>query len=150
MAMRIKFGADDGAWADQRAHARDDIAFDVVVTVRDHGAVQAEEHAVDGQRVLELPEDLVAHRLVVLAVGRARRTCREAAPLDEGKALFDSASPRDPELRSAKERRLVRMFAGPQEHTLLVGVEARRQWRECIRLGRYRGRKQAHTSSSLG
>src|SRR5262249_7910125 len=103
---------------------------------------------VQRQRCLKLPQDLVAHRLVVLAVGRARRACRETAPLDDGKALFGSAPPRDPELRSAKERRLIRMLAGPQKHALLVGVEARRQWRKRVGLGRYRGREQAHTGSS--
>ena len=48
-------GPDDGA------HALHDVAFDVVIAVGDHGTVQAEHHAVERQRRLELAQDLVAH-----------------------------------------------------------------------------------------
>ena len=47
VAMRVELDADHAFRADDGAHALDDVAFDVVIAVRHHGAVQAEQHAVD-------------------------------------------------------------------------------------------------------
>ncbi len=79
MAVRVELDADHALRADDLAAALDDVAFDVVVAVRHHGAVQAEQQAVDRQRRLELAQDLVAHELVVGAVGRAGGACGKAA-----------------------------------------------------------------------
>ena len=71
MAMRVVRDADHAFGAGNRPRPLDDVAFDVVEAVRNHGAVQPEQQAVDRHRRLELVEDLVAHGLVVGAIGRA-------------------------------------------------------------------------------
>jgi hypothetical protein len=69
MTVRIEFDTNDALGPDDGAYALDDIAFDVVVTERHHGAMQAEQYAVERQRSSYLGEDLVTHGLIVSAVG---------------------------------------------------------------------------------
>src|SRR5215813_8887620 len=128
--MRIELDTDHGLWPHQRAHALDDVAFDVVVAMGHHGAVQAEEYAIDWQRRLELAQDLVAHELVVGTVGGAGGAGGEAAALDEGEALCLRALSRDPQRRRAHEGRRVGMLAWPHEHAFLVALDAGRERRE--------------------
>ena len=54
MAMRVELDADHAFGPDDRPGAFDDVAFDVVVAIGHHGAVQAEQQPVDRQRRLEL------------------------------------------------------------------------------------------------
>ena len=108
MAVRVELDADDAFRPDDGAHALDDVAFDVVVAVRDHGAVQAEQHAVDRQRRLELGQDLVAHGLVVGAVGGAGRAGGEAAALDQREASALARAAADEQRRGAHARRVGR------------------------------------------
>ena len=65
VAMRIEFDADRHLRPDQSADMLEDVALAIVIAMRHHRAVQAEQHAVDRQGRLELPEDLVAHLLVI-------------------------------------------------------------------------------------
>ena len=55
VAVRIEFHADHAIAADQVAHARDDVAFHVVIAVRHHRTVQAEQHAIHGPRTRSWP-----------------------------------------------------------------------------------------------
>ena len=87
MAVRVELDADHAFRPDDGARPLDDVAFDVVVAVRHHGAVQAEQQPVDRQRRLELAQDLVAHDLVVGAVGRAGGAGGKAAALDQLEAF---------------------------------------------------------------
>jgi hypothetical protein len=52
--MGVELDADHAFGPDDRAGAFDDVAFDVVVAVGHHGAVQAEQQPVDRHRRLEL------------------------------------------------------------------------------------------------
>ena len=47
VAMRIQLHPDDAGRSDEGAHAGDDIAFNIIVAVRDHRTVQAEQNAVE-------------------------------------------------------------------------------------------------------
>ena len=71
VAVRVELDADDAGGAYDVAHALDDVAFDVVIAVGDHGAVQAQEHAVEREGLAELAENFVAHGFVVGAIGGA-------------------------------------------------------------------------------
>src|SRR6266851_6640439 len=148
MAMRVELDADHRLGPDQRPHALDDVAFDVVIAMRYHGAVQAEKDAVDRQRRLELLQYLVAHELVIGAVGRSRRTRRKAAALYQGEILRLGAVAGDVERRRAHQRRLVGMLAGAQEDAFLIGFDAGRQRREGVGLGGDGGGEQAHADFS--
>ncbi len=65
MAMRIELDADRHGGADDGADMFEDVAFAIVIAMRDHGTVQPEQHAVDRHCRLELGEDLVPHLLVI-------------------------------------------------------------------------------------
>jgi hypothetical protein len=45
--MRVELDADRHGRADDGADMFDDVAFAIVIAMRDHGAVQAEQHAID-------------------------------------------------------------------------------------------------------
>ena len=77
VAVRIELGGDHHVRPDDRPDPREEIAFAIVVALRDHGAVQAEHDAVDRQ-------------------GRARagRGSRRAAPHRPGAAAARRARPR--------------------------------------------------------
>ncbi len=114
MAVRVELDADHAFRADNGAGALDDVAFDVVVAVRHHGAMQAEQQPVDRQGRLELVEDLVAHGLVVGAVGRAGGTGGKAAAFDQFEAFRFGARATDEQRRGAHARRIGRMLARPR------------------------------------
>ena len=83
VAVRVQLDADHAACAHDGPHAADDVALHVGVAVGDHGAVQAEQDAVERHRGPALVEDLVAHGFVVAAVGGAGGAGGEAAALDQ-------------------------------------------------------------------
>ncbi len=64
MAVRVELDADDGFRPDDRAHPRDQVAFAVIIAMRHHGAVQAEQHPVDRHRGTKLIENFIAHAFV--------------------------------------------------------------------------------------
>ena len=127
VAVRVELDADHAVRADDGARALDHVALGVVVAVRHHRAVQAQQHAIERQRGLELGQDLVAHELVVGAVGGAGGAGGEAAALDQGEVLGGGTAARDEERRGAHARRVGGVFAGAVEHGFLVSVEAGRQ-----------------------
>ena len=83
VAVRIELGGDQHTLADDRAHALQQIALAIVVALRDHRAVQAEDHRVDGQRGAQ-----------------ADRGSRRAGPRRSCAATARPARPRPPYLRS--------------------------------------------------
>ena len=150
MAVRIELDADHAFGADDRPRPLDDVAFDVVVAVRHHGAVQAEQQAVDRQRRLELAQDLVAHELVVGAVGRAGGAGGKAAALDQLEAFLPRRAPgrrTTAPCTCAARRPDARPAAGTP---IPIVLEAGRQRREGVGLGRERGGEQAHRLSLIG
>jgi hypothetical protein len=110
VAVRIVLDADHALGADDRARPLQQIAFDVVVAVRDHRAVQAEQHAVERQRRAQLRQHFVAHELVVGLVDLAGRAGGKAAALDQREAVARRALARDEERRRAHPRRVVGML----------------------------------------
>ena len=82
VAVRIEFGGDQHVRPDHRADPRQQIAFAIVIALRHHGAVQAEHDAVDRQGRRELIEDLVAQRLIGLAL-------QQPAGLGPGRGALD-------------------------------------------------------------
>src|SRR5262249_34670993 len=109
--MRVKLGADDGFAPDYRPHARQEVAFAIVVAVRHHRAVQAENHRFDGERSTQLPEDLVTQRLVSVAADHSGRLRRGAGALDQYKVVSFGSTPRHYQRRTEKMR-LGRVRAG--------------------------------------
>ena len=112
MAVRVEFRGDDDFRADDRADPLQQIALAVVVALRDHRAVQTENHAIDRQRGAQLVEDLVAQILVGLEL-------QQPARLRPGRCAFDQREPfelRPPPQhhhRRRAQRRRIRMLAGP-------------------------------------
>ena len=88
MAVHVVFGADDRLRADDLARPGEQIALGVVIAVRDHGAVQAEQRDIDRHGHTQLTEDLVAQALV----GAARD---EACRLGPGRGPSMSVIPPD-------------------------------------------------------
>jgi len=146
VAVRIELGSDEHIGADHGADPREEIAFRVVIALRDHRAVQAEHHGVDRQRGLKLAEDAVAQRLVGLALDEARRLRPAAGALDDGEA-FRAATPAQDRHDGGAERRRIRMFARPGEERRLEGVHVGRDRRECVGFRGQRGREDAHVLS---
>jgi hypothetical protein len=145
VAVRIELAPDDGFRADERAHTGQKIALAVVVAVRHHGAVHAQQHDVDRQGLPEVVEQFVSKRLV-------RVPGRDPGRLREGAKSFDDLPvvglgplSRDPE-RSREQGRLVGMLPGA------IGVigealEARGDGRERVGLGRERSGENSHAIS---
>jgi hypothetical protein len=131
-------------WSHDGAGTFQHVAFDIIVAVRDHRAVRAEQHTVERQRCFELRQDLIAHELIVGTVGRAGGTGREATSLDQGEAIGSRAPAGDEQRRSAHAGRVRRMLAGAQEHAFLVSLQTGGQRRERVGLRRDGGTEQAH------
>ena len=143
VAVRIELDADDGFRPDDLAHARDQVAFAVVVAVRRHRAVQAEQHAVERHRGAQLAEDFVAHALVAALRDRRGRLGPEARALDQLEAFLLGAAARH-EQWSGAERAAVGMLARLEIERRLEARAAGRHRRERVRLGRERGGEDAH------
>src|SRR3546814_3109860 len=54
MTVQIQLDADRHAWPDDSAYAFDQITLAIVISLRNHGAMQIELHGVDRQRHLEI------------------------------------------------------------------------------------------------
>lgn len=92
VAMRIKLGFDETLRADERAHALQYVAFDIVIAMGHHGTVKSEKDAIDRQSRLELSQDLISHKLVALAIGGACGRGSEATPFAKREALPGSGA----------------------------------------------------------
>src|SRR3546814_1124794 len=73
MTVQIQLDADRHAWPDDSAYAFDQITLAIVISLRNHGAMQIELHGVDRQRHLEIAEDFPPEVLIDAAQGRADR-----------------------------------------------------------------------------
>ena len=60
VTVKVELGADRDIRANARANAREDVAFAVVITLRDHCAVQKQHDGVERHRCLEIIEQFVA------------------------------------------------------------------------------------------
>ena len=146
MTMRIELHSDHAVRPDDRPHPLGDIAFDVIIAVSHHGAVEAEEDAVERQGGFDLGEDFIAHGFVVGAVGGPRGGSGEAGAFDEGEALDGGAAAGDPERGGAHQGRRAGVFARAEEDALLVGFDRGRQGGEGVGFGGQRAGEDAHGS----
>ena len=146
VAVGVEFHADDAGGADQDADALGDVAFDVIIAVSHHGAVEAEEDAVERQGGCDLGEDFISHGFVVGAVGGPRGGSGEAGAFDEGEALDGGAAAGDPERGGAHQGRRAGVFARAEEDALLVGFDRGRQGGEGVGFGGQRAGEDAHGS----
>ena len=71
--MGVEFGANHNAGPNNGAHAGDEIAFAVVVTLSDHAAVKVERHDVHRPGGAQAIEQLVAQRFVGVAANCCAR-----------------------------------------------------------------------------
>ena len=125
------------------AHPLDEIAFAIVIPIGHHGAVEAEQHAVDRKRRLELREDAVAHHLVIGLAASAGRLRPETGALDQGKAVGGGALAGDVKRRRRVLRRVRMLARRIGEGGFEIGVGGR-DGREGVRLGSERGSEDAH------
>ena len=95
VAVRIEGGTDRRLGAGERADAGEQVAFAVVIAMRDHRAVQAEGDRIHRQRLGELAQDLVAEALVGSSAGGSRRRRAGDRALDQGVAIL--ARPSSPD-----------------------------------------------------
>lgn len=86
VAVRIEFRCDHHFRPHDGADTLQQIAFAIVIALRDHGAVQAEDHRIDRQCGLELIEYLVAQRLIGLPLN-------QPAGLRPSRGAFDDGQP---------------------------------------------------------
>ena len=149
VAVHVVFGADDRLRADDLARPGEQIALGVVIAVRHHGAVQAEQRDIDRHGRTQLTEDLVAQALVGAARDEARR-------LGPGRGAFDE---RDPvrlravargDDRRGTERRRFGVLAGRRVKGALERAAIDRQRRERVRLRRQRCHEHAHQAEPMG
>ena len=82
--------------ADDGAHALEQIALAIVVALRDHGAVQAENDGVDRQGGAQLAEDFVAQFLIGLALQQPAGLRPGRRALDQREALLGRAPAQRP------------------------------------------------------
>jgi len=143
VAMRVELDADRHPRADPRPDRLQKIALAVLATFGDHGAVQAQEHDVDGKGRLELGEDAAAQ----FAPGGGTREARGGR---EGREALD-------QLVALGVRPLARGHEGTREEAGLRGMRARlepeivsealepgRDRREAVGLGADRGHEDPH------
>ena len=148
MAVRVELGRDQHFWSDDRPRTLQQVAFAVVVTVRDHRAVQAEDRGIEGQRVPELLQDLVAQRLVGLAVDQPARCGRGGRALDQRPARGLRAAPGGND-RARDHGRPVRVLARTRQELLAKALEVERQGRIGVDLGGERGGEHRGHGKSL-
>ena len=86
MAMQVELDADRRLRPDDLAHARQRVAFAIVIPVRDHGAVHEEQHDIDRHGGAQIGEDGVAQFLVHVAE-------RDPGGLREGADAFADLVP---------------------------------------------------------
>ncbi len=131
---------------DDVADAFEKIAFAIVIALRHHRAMQAEDDAVDRQRRLQLAEDLVAQRLIGLPLHQAAGLGPGGGAFDHGEAL-PSRAPAQHDHRRRAQRRRFRMLARPGVERHLESRPVGRHRRERVGFGRERGGEDAHESS---
>ena len=142
MAVRVEFGCDKHIGTNDGAHALQQIAFAIVVALRDHRAVQPENDAVQRQGGAKLIKDLVSEILESFAL-------QKSAGFGPGRCAFDKreafvrASTQSDDRRGAQGRRgrmLPRRRIERGFKTRAVG----RHWRERVGFGGERGGENAH------
>ncbi|MNV17724.1 hypothetical protein D3C71_1085200 [compost metagenome] len=143
VAVRVEFGSDQHVGADHFADAGEKISLGIVITLRRHRAMQAENHAIDWQGGFQFGKDLVAQRLVGLALDEARGLSPAGRAFDDGEAFFPAAAAQDRDDGGAQGRR-IGMFARSGIKRRLEGVHIRRHGRKSVRFGRQRGGEDAH------
>ena len=142
--MRVQLHPDHAALAHDGTDALDDVAFYIVVAMRHHCAVQAQQDAVQRHGGAALFQDFVAHRLVVALVGGAGGAGGEAASLDQGEPLCRGAAARHEQRRGAHQGRLRRVLAGAEIDAFLVCCERGRERGEGVAFSGQRGGENAH------
>ena len=91
MAVRIEFGGDQHLRPDHAAHPGQQIALAIVIALRDHRAMQAQDDTVDRQRGPQLGKDFVAQRLIGLALQQAARLGPGRGAFHHVEIVFGSA-----------------------------------------------------------
>jgi hypothetical protein len=81
--MQVKLRSDYGPRSYQGAHTAKQILFAVVITLRDHRAMQIQQHDIYRQYAAEVSKYLLAQRLVRRLDGDARRLCPRIETEDE-------------------------------------------------------------------
>ncbi|EEF24651.1 conserved hypothetical protein, partial [Ricinus communis] len=145
VAVRIEFGADQHVGADHLAHAAQEIAFGILISGSDHGAVQAHDDGIDRHCRLQLVEDFVAQLFIGIAVDEAGGVCPGGRALDQLPALFGSDAAADGDRRGA-ERRRFRMLARRRIEGRLEGTAIHTDRGKGISLGRQCCRENAQVS----
>ena len=87
VTVRIKFRSNHHARTDHGADTLQQVTFAIMVTLRHHRAVQAEDDSIDRQCCFQLVEDFIAQAFVSLTLNKTARLrpCRRA--LNQGKAF---------------------------------------------------------------
>jgi hypothetical protein len=142
MAVRVKFGADENLGADDLAHARQEIAFRILVTICDHGAMQPENDGIDRHRGPQLVEDFVAQVFIGAAVHQPGRIGPGGGTLDHVPSLFRGNAPPHSNGCGTKGRRFG-MHAGRGIERGFEGAPVDADGGEGIRLGREGRRENA-------
>ena len=147
VAVRVELGADHDLWADDAAHALEQVAFTVVIALRDHRAVQAEQHHVHRQRGVQVAQQFIAQRLVHRPRDDARRLRRGDHAFTQAPAVLRRTQPCGPE-RRGEELHLLRVLAGGEVTALLERHHAGGHGCECVRFGGERGAEDSHRAPS--
>ena len=134
MAMQIELGADRDLGSDDRANALEQVAFAIVVTVGDHGAMHVDQHGVERHCGLHPGEDLVTEALVHRAHGGSRRGGEGAQPFDHGPALLLGFLAPGMDGRGEVGRLVLRGVAA-KDAVLLIAAQAGREGHELVGLG---------------
>jgi len=110
MAMHIEFGANHASIANNGACVRDQIAFAIVVAVRDHRSVHAEQHDIERHGGPDLVEDFIAQPLIGGLADKACRLRPRGRSLDQRETVGLCAATRGDE-RCRTQGRLRRVSA---------------------------------------
>ena len=137
MAMRIEAGAQQHIGADDLADTAQKIALGVQISLRDHGAVQAQHHGIERQRRAQLIQNLVTQRFVGTTRDQAGGVGPGGGALDQCPALVGADPAPDRDRRGAQRRR-GRMLAGRGVKRALESLPVDNDGRKRVRLGRQR------------
>ncbi|MDT4842456.1 hypothetical protein FQZ97_763590 [compost metagenome] len=149
VVVRVELGADHHIRAHDLAHARQHVAFAVVVAVGHHRAVQAEQHHVHRQRGAQVVQHFVAQGFVGVARGDAAGLRARHHAFEQRPALFLAADARGPQ-RARVDRQRIGMLAGGKVAAVLEGRDAGRHRAEGVGFGREGGTEDTHGDFSWG
>ena len=141
--MRVQFGANHDTGAHHGPHARQKIAFAVVIAVGHHGTVQTQQHHIDRQCGAQVGQQFIAQRFIGVAGGGATGLCTGNHAFHQIPAIALAAQPCCPQ-RAGEQCHLIGMLARREVAAVMEGRQPGGHGREGVGFGGEAAAEDAH------